>query len=379
MKRIFYCIFTLFIIVSLAGCTQEQLSETNMTPDEIVSVIIESQTDCPAFTQITSSDSEFITYLSDYYFINTEQVKEGAIDYADGVEASEITVLVLTDEKAGEAIYSAWEEYMKKRAEVFEGYAPLQSALIKNGKIVVNGRYAALLICSDTSAAEAAFFQCFEENESNFSNISTISLSASLTKEKSKSNVASKIYDADAVLQAYKTGDTSSLSDMNLSILNAAKDVINKKIKKNMSDYEKELAIHDWITDWSSFDYGVFSRSSNEDFEAGSDTPYGVLINRSAMCHGYSSTFQLFMDMLNIECITVFGTPGSNGVEHSWNMVKLDGEWYCVDTAWDDPIGGSPGHSYFNVTSEYLRRGSIHHWDENSVPEATSTTYAYGK
>ena len=143
-------------------------------------------------------------------------------------------------------------------------------------------------------------------------------------------------------------------------------------------DYEKELAIHDWITDWSSFDYSVFGRSASDGFTSGSDTPYGVLIDRSAMCHGYSSTFQLFMDMLGIECITVYGTPGSNGVEHSWNMVRLDGEWYCVDTAWDDPIGGSPGHTYFNVTSEYLRQGSIHRWDESSVPEASATEYAYG-
>lgn len=45
----------------------------------------------------------------------------------------------------------------------------------------------------------------------------------------------------------------------------------------------------------------------------GSDTPYGVLIDRSAMCHGYSSTFQLFMDMLDIECMTVFGFPAAMG------------------------------------------------------------------
>lgn len=96
------------------------------------------------------------------------------------------------------------------------------------------------------------------------------------------------------------------------------------------------------------------------------------------MCHGYSSTFQLFMDMLDIECITVYGIPGSNGVEHSWNMVKLDGEWYCVDVAWDDPIGGTPGHTYFNVTSKYLRDSGIHSWEEGSVPEATATAYRFG-
>jgi len=31
------------------------------------------------------------------------------------------------------------------------------------------------------------------------------------------------------------------------------------------------------------------------------------------------------------------------------------------------------------VTSDYLRSGSIHRWDEASVPEAEGTAYAYGK
>ena len=84
------------------------------------------------------------------------------------------------------------------------------------------------------------------------------------------------------------------------------------------------------------------------------------------------------MDMLDIECITVYGLPRSSGAEHAWNQVCLDGEWYCVDTAWDDPIGGSPGHTYFNVTTERLRNSGIHQWDETDVPEAVGTKYSYG-
>lgn len=179
-------------------------------------------------------------------------------------------------------------------------------------------------------------------------------------------------------MQAYRSGEESILLEINRSILDAAKDVITSEITDDMSDYEKELAIHDYITGWSSFDYGVFGRSGSDELADGSNTPYGVLIDRSAMCQGYSSTFQLFMDMLDIECMTVFGTPSGNGVQHSWNMVRLDGEWYCVDCAWDDPIWGSPRHTYFNVTSDYLRSGSIHRWDESSMPEATGTTYVYG-
>lgn len=333
MKKLQCCLVTLLVLLLLAGCAKSESSEPGMTVDEIVSAIMESQSGLPALSQISPEDEAFASYLSDFYLIDAKKVDEGVICYADGVEASEIAVLVLADEKDSETVENALKEYM-------------------------------LLICQDVSAAQKAFSGCFSEGKE--------------TELQTDSDVTEESYDADAVLQAWRTGDETSLSEMNRDILHAAKNVIDQEITDDMSDYEKELAIHDWITHWSSFDYSVFGRSSEKGFKAGSDTPYGVLIDRVGMCHGYSSTFQLLMDMLDIECMTVFGTPDSSGVQHSWNMVRLDGEWYCVDAAWDDPIGGSPGHTYFNVTSETLRKGSIHRWDDTSVPEATGTDYAYG-
>lgn len=382
MKKTQICIVILLIVLATLGIfffasrTQKQSVETNMTPNEIVIAIIESQTELPSLNQITSENEEFVTYLSDYYLIDSNTIENGAIYYADGVEASEIAVLILKDEKNSETIKTILADYIQNRAGIFEGYAPEQSAMIKKSEIVVNGKYIALLICKDTGTAKTAFLNCFEENKKSSSISTTIPKTDNANKTDNSNEIDGK-YDSASVLQAWKSGDTSSLSKTDSEILEAAKKVISQEIKNNMTDYEKELAIHDWITGWSSFDYSVFGRSGNN-FKEGSDTPYGVLIEKEAMCHGYSSTFKLFMDMLDIECITVFGTPNSNGVEHSWNMVKLDGEWYCVDVAWDDPIGGSPTHTYFNVTSKYLRNSGIHKWSESNVPEATATTYAFG-
>lgn len=264
--------------------------------------------------------------------------------------------------------------------------------MAKEGIVVSNGRYIALLICPEPQSAKEAFFDCFgkgiksggnnAENETNETNKADIEENATevlSTEAEEQTELAGmeNSYNAQAVLAAFRSGDDSSLSEMNCRILDAAKEVIASEITDDMSDYEKELAIHDWITEHSGFSMSAFSRAPGSDEEADSDTPYGVLINRNGNCWGYSSTFQLFMDMLDIECMTVYGIPNNSGVEHSWNMVKLDGEWYCVDCAWDDPIGGIPCHTYFNVTSEYLRSGSIHRWDEASVPEAAGTAYAY--
>lgn len=388
MRKLLYLIFTFLLLLSFSGCSQQHASETDMTPGDIAAAIMKSQTEIPTMQMITPEDKKFASWLSDYYSIEPEKVEKGVICYADGVEASEIALLLMKDEKDCKTAEKTLNEYILNRAGVFEGYAPQQAAIAKAGIVAVNGRYIALVICPEPQRAKAAFLECFANGAQNSENLesnknaigeSSASAPSLEVRETPGGDGAEDSYNAEAVLQAWRSGDDSSLSEMNRRILEAAKDVIESEIDSGMSDYDKELAIHDFITGWSRFDYSVFSHSAPDGFTDGSDTPYGVLINQSAMCHGYSSTFQLFMDMLDIECITVFGIPGSNGVEHSWNMVKLDGEWYCVDCAWDDPIGGMPGHTYFNVTSDYLRSGSIHRWDEASVPEATGTAYAYGK
>lgn len=427
MRKSFIFVFLFLVLCSLTACGQKQEqgaeSDTDKTPSEIMEAVIDSQTELPELIQVTAGDAEFDTYLSNYYLLEREQVSDGALCYADGVEGSEIAVLVLTDGADAGAVEETLSVYIKNRAGDFEGYAPQQAALVKNGAIVTNGRYVALLICSDTSAAKAAFLNCFggtvavipeksspaptavtpEETETvepgdttgpDAAPPKTSDTTDPATPPDSAQTPASEpapvesqktpdpvqvdtAYHSDAVLRAWRSGDTSSLGEINLSVYNAAKDVIDQKITSGMSDYEKELAVHDWITGWSSFSMSAFSHAPGSGEEQDTDTPYGVLVNKSGNCWGYSSTFQLFMDMLGIECITVRGTPSSGGVEHAWNMVRLDGDWYCVDTAWDDPIGGSPNHQYFNVTSKTLRNSGIHRWDETTVPEAEGTTYCY--
>lgn len=377
MKKIQYCVIAMCMIFSFTGCGKKQSTETDMTTKEIAQAMIDSQSELSNLAQITWKDEEFASYLTNDYQIDKELVEDGTICYADGANANEIAVVALKDKKDSETVQKALEEYMQNRAGVFEGYAPQQAAMVKDGIVVKNGNYIALLICQDISAAKEAFLDCFGENKKNTSKEKSTSEEEDKKEPKKNSKKTEDTYDSKAVLKAWKSGNDSDLSDLNLKILKAAKSVIQQEIKENMSDYEKELAIHDWITSEATFDSSVFYRSSADGVEEGSDTPYGLLIDKKAMCHGYSSTFQLFMDMLDIECITVFGKPGSNDMEHSWNMVRLDGEWYCVDTAWDDPIGGSPEHTYFNVTSQDLRDSGIHRWDDSKVPEAAATKYRY--
>jgi hypothetical protein len=184
---------------------------------------------------------------------------------------------------------------------------------------------------------------------------------------------ASDAYDHDAVLSAWRSGDSSSLSEKNRSILDACAGVIAEIIKESMSGYEKELALHDWIISHADYDQAALSNAPGIKPDPDNDNPYGLLFHKKAICSGYTSTFQLFMDMTGVECITVNGSSG--GEEHAWNLVRLEGKWYCVDVTWDDPVltwqTSSVKHKFFNVTSEYMRDNK-HQWDESTAPEAVN-------
>lgn len=223
------------------------------------------------------------------------------------------------------------------------------------------GRYAALLICPELESARSAFLGCFGETGKT---------------EGARPAGGEDAYDPDAVLSSWKSGDDSPLSERNRGILQAAASVIGREITDGMSEYEKELAIHDWMTGWSSFDMSAFSHAPGSG-GSDSDNPYGVLLGRTGNCWGYASTFQLLMNMLDIECITVFGTPAAA----AWNTPGTWFGWMGTGIAWiprgTTPSGGAPGHRYFNVTSEFLRGSGIHRWDETAVPEATGTLYGY--
>ena len=178
------------------------------------------------------------------------------------------------------------------------------------------------------------------------------------------------LYVPEAVLDAWHTGDDSALSAKNKSILDAVRAVTGDLITEDMSDYDRELAIHDWMTARGQYDPAMLSHDSSGVPDPDNDNPYGFLLHGKGVCLGYASTFQLFMDCLGIECITVYGL--SRGVnDHAWNMVRLDGDWYCVDVTWDDPVTAGRNHKYFNVTSEFMRQ-TKHQWDEQNVPEATA-------
>ncbi|NLP47408.1 MAG: hypothetical protein GX345_00515 [Clostridiales bacterium] len=119
-------------------------------------------------------------------------------------------------------------------------------------------------------------------------------------------------------------------------------------------DFENELYIHDYVVNTCSY-----SGTGVED----ENTAYGALINRKAACEGYSKAVKILLDFVGIESYVLTGDAlGQDGTSepHMWNIVKIEGDYYHLDSTWDDPviIGGredaSPKYSYFNLSDKEI-------------------------
>ena len=170
------------------------------------------------------------------------------------------------------------------------------------------------------------------------------------------------------ISDAYKSGNTSNLSDKDKETLNMAKSVLDEIITDGMSDYEKELAVYKWMTSNIGFDSGSMTVVPDDDSKP-VDNPNGVLKNHEAVCVGYATTFRLFMQMLGIDCMVVHDSY----LSHSWDLVKLDGQWYHTDIYSD--AGSSTGNfSHFNLNDEMM---NSQEWNTDFFPAADGYEYNY--
>ncbi|MHB1392109.1 MAG: transglutaminase domain-containing protein [Clostridia bacterium] len=159
-------------------------------------------------------------------------------------------------------------------------------------------------------------------------------------------------------------------------------DIIKNIIKPGMSDYEKVLAIHDHVVKNSRYDRlnAEADTVPTEEHEA-----YGVLVKGIGVCDSYAKAVKLLLEKAGVQSLIVEGSKVGDaeqrlgGVDHAWNIVKLDGEYYHVDATWDDVSEERDStelvYHHFNLNDEEMQK--THIWDKSKYPPCTGTKYNY--
>lgn len=150
-----------------------------------------------------------------------------------------------------------------------------------------------------------------------------------------------------------------------------ATNIMTTVITPDMDDYQKEIALHDYIVNYARYDDLNYRNNTlpNESY-----TPYGILIKGVGVCEGYAQAMKFLCSKAGVECIVVSGQ--GDGGDHAWNMVKIGGKYYHVDVTWDDPVGADRStYHYLNLSDPMI---AINHtWDTNLYPQCNSTEYNY--
>lgn len=163
---------------------------------------------------------------------------------------------------------------------------------------------------------------------------------------------------------------------------NSAVDEALKCVDDNMTDVEKALAIHDYISYINAYDPIAAKGSYNiNDIDLTSFSAYGCLVKNVSVCQGLSDAYALLMNRLGIECIVTL----SDTMSHAWNIITLNGKNYHIDLTWDDqgcyndetlmPILSYSNHTYFLLSDSEIKEKGHSGWDS----ELTCSSYTGDK
>lgn len=158
-------------------------------------------------------------------------------------------------------------------------------------------------------------------------------------------------------------------------------DEILSLVNQNMSDEQKALVIHDYFAYQFEYDTSVTTISTNDSFRSG-----GLFLNEKGVCQAYGYAYKYIMERLGIDCYYT----KSKEMNHGWNIIKIGGAYYHVDTTYDDPLldkFGQVRHYFFLLSDSAIKqvRGEVNKshygWDLARKYPCNNTRYdnAYWK
>ncbi len=142
--------------------------------------------------------------------------------------------------------------------------------------------------------------------------------------------------------------------DKAVSELKTSVDSFLGTLRDGLSQYELELMIYNYILASCSYDKSIevdesgFPKTNTNAFDT-----YGAIVEKTAVCEGYSRTFQLLCNLVGIKCVNIIGQ--SQGELHMWNAVEIEGENYFVDTTWGDSDEKAQKYDYLNINETQLK------------------------
>lgn len=116
-------------------------------------------------------------------------------------------------------------------------------------------------------------------------------------------------------------------------------DTITAEINPDWSAPEKALYLHEYLSEHYNYESMISSGTLSEEDEKLSYTAYGMLQKGKGVCEAYAWLYNILLRRVGIDGLLV----NSPALNHTWNVLNIDGKWYHVDVTWDDYDDTHPG------------------------------------
>ena len=165
----------------------------------------------------------------------------------------------------------------------------------------------------------------------------------------------------------FPTGNYGMMSqDERDEVENAIQEFKDAYITDDMSDFEKEIVIIQWLVENCEYEKGDGWENA---------TAYSCIVNGKAQCAGYADAFLQTAKACGLNARYIYNNL------HAWNLIELDGDWYHVDVTFEDPIGSNGygfdklRNKYINLEDSQIKGVNYHHTWNPASASGTGTDY----
>lgn len=176
---------------------------------------------------------------------------------------------------------------------------------------------------------------------------------------------------------------TEAIERYETKINNTVDEVSKKQSDDKYSERDAYLAreVNRYLAENITYDYAAYEGKDDPNYVANAyiGSSYGGIVERKAVCGGFSTAYKVIMDRLGIPCITVngysnqkdeYGNVNGASVYHMWNYVWLktpadkntrafaastatgDGAWYSVDVTWNSSASYRYRYALLNESAD---------------------------
>ncbi len=149
----------------------------------------------------------------------------------------------------------------------------------------------------------------------------------------------------------YYTVPINEATEMMQKFEQLTKDALDDCISDDYTDFEKALALYEYITSYWAYDYDLYYHINDPEWSSVGSL-YRCFKDRTGICWEIAGLYEYLLLQCGVNAEDVNGLNTDSKEMHAWSFVSLDGQLYHVDPTWGLAYGVRPTLKYFCFTDE---------------------------